>query len=71
MMGLCRDCKHRTKVRAPHQDDARLKACDRWRVGYAVDPDDVADNEVLVEDDEGWAMMMGPDFGCVLFEAKT
>jgi hypothetical protein len=27
-------------------------------------------NEVLVEDDEGWAMEMGREFGCVLHEAK-
>jgi hypothetical protein len=27
-------------------------------------------NEAWVEDDEGWGNVVGPDFGCVLFDRK-
>ena len=44
--------------------------CGRWHEGYYVAMEEVKPNEVLVEDDEGWGNVVGPDFGCVLFEAK-
>lgn len=44
--------------------------CSRWHRGYTIPSVEVGRNEVLVEDDEGWAMTMGPDFGCVLHEEK-
>jgi len=49
--------------------------CFRWhggngKDGYSTPLEDVADNEVIVETDEGWGALMGPKFGCVLWEAK-
>ena len=38
-------------------------------LGYGIDPDDVPPDGLLIEDDEGWAWFVGPDFGCVNFEA--
>lgn len=46
-------------------------SCARWHKGYGIDPRAIADNEVLVEDDEWWGMVMGPKFGCVLHEPLT
>lgn len=43
-------------------------SCTRWNTGYGYDVDEMPSNEVLVENDEGWAMVVGPDFGCVLWE---
>lgn len=42
--------------------------CGRWHQGYSVEMREVSSNEVLVEDDEGWGNIVGPEFGCVLFE---
>lgn len=42
--------------------------CTRWHEGYGVRMEDVALNEAWVENDEGWANVVGPDFGCVLHE---
>ena len=65
MTGLCQDCKY-------FDDDGRSMAgrgrCARWRTGYHIDPDNLRDNEVIVESYEGWVMSVGPEFGCVLWE---
>ena len=42
--------------------------CLKWKKGYGVGPSDLPPNEVLVENDEGWGMVCGPQFGCVLHE---
>lgn len=60
----CRTCKHFQ----PEDRQPPFGSCGRWHRGYRVELSEVAANEVLVEDDEGWAMIMGPDFGCVLHE---
>lgn len=44
--------------------------CTRWNFGYGIFPKDLAENEVLVENDEGWGMFSGPKFGCVLHQDK-
>jgi len=59
-MITCKECKHYI---------AGDKSCSRWNQGYGYDRDAMPSNEVLVENDEGWAMMCGPDFGCILGEA--
>lgn len=65
-MNLCKDCKHfgREKQWAPRG------YCNRWKIGYD-DPRTLALNEVQVEGDEGWGMSVGPEFGCVLWEAQS
>lgn len=62
----CGDCKHFI----PDTDRAPYGSCGRWNTGYGYDQTTMPLNEVLVEDDEGWGMAMGPDFGCVLWETK-
>lgn len=56
---LCRACRFWT---------AGSGDCARWRRGYGER--DLAPSDVVVEDDEGWAMITGPEFGCVLGEHK-
>ncbi len=63
---ICRNCKH-------FDLDDKYKngwgACRRWMYSYQHLPKLRAkSNEIQVEFDEGWGAMMGPDFGCVLFE---
>lgn len=68
---ICETCRHYV-LETPGWPDASgrgLGSCSRWRTGYGVRADEIADNEVLVENDEGWAMVMGPKFGCVLHES--
>lgn len=66
----CRTCKHYTQANRAAYDyrHKSLGSCSRWLMGYGVEPETVALNEVLVEDDEDWGAAMGPDFGCVLHE---
>lgn len=33
--------------------------------------DELAPDEVLVENDEGWGMSVGPKFGCVLGKSSA
>jgi hypothetical protein len=69
MSGRCKDCRF---YQYPHWDkkSSNFGSCARWHVGYHVEPEDVKANEAWVENDEGWGMMLGPDFGCVLFDSK-
>jgi hypothetical protein len=75
-MDRCSTCRHFAPGKdAPGRDSLRSTydligygSCGRWQQGYGYDQTKLPRNEVLVENDEGWAMMMGPDFGCVLHE---
>lgn len=72
-MGLCADCKFFVPtVREGHSGSTPLPVgfgrCERWHTGYGAI--EMTPNEVRVEDDEGWGMRMGPEFGCVLFQPK-
>lgn len=58
-MITCKECKYW---------NAGDGNCSRWNVGYHYDNTKMPSNEVHVEDDEGWGMVCGPDFGCVLGE---
>lgn len=62
----CSNCKHFV----PDSQRKPLGSCGRWNVGYGYDVAKMPYNEVLVENDEGWGMLMGPNFGCILFEPK-
>jgi hypothetical protein len=66
-LGTCKDCKFYN----PRNYQPLLGSCNRWLTGYHLELSAIKSNEVLVESDEGWCMLMGPDFGCVLFEPKT
>jgi hypothetical protein len=66
MMWCCKDCKHFV----PDSQRQPYGSCARWNVGYGYDTDSMPHNEVLVENDEGWGMLVGPNFGCVLFEPR-
>ena len=66
-MTLCKDCKH-FRQHIEHWLPPQRGACLRWLTGYGVNLNAISDNEVVVEDDEGWGMDVGPEFGCVLSE---
>lgn len=66
-MGLCKDCTH-FKVFTGWPHKAPFGSCARWHVTYR--DVELAPNECQVESDEGWGMIIGPEFGCVLWEAK-
>ncbi len=68
MTNTCKTCKH---FEWEEWNPKEYGSCKRWHKGYDQDRPKLASNEVIVEDDEGWGMMMGPDFGCVLHEAIT
>lgn len=73
-MERCATCKHfQPQERASHSGSTPIPlgigSCSRWHTGYGTI--ELASNEVRVEDDEGWGMMMGPYFGCVLHEPKS
>lgn len=65
-MRTCKTCKHWVVVIFPKWEG--YGHCDKWHADYGLTKEDVAKNEVVVESDEGWGAIMGPDFGCVLHE---
>lgn len=63
----CYECKYWDQ-----EESGKLKSCDnkKWRTGYSLTDEDVAEDEILVESDEGWAFYTGPKFGCIHGEEK-
>jgi len=71
-MNHCKDCKHFQRGSLPSLGpylDEGFGACDRWEIGYH--DADLKPNECQVEGDEGWGMIVGPEFGCVLWEGQA
>lgn len=66
-MGVCKDCRF---FQPDTSRRVQYGSCERWNVGYGYNVTKMPLNEVLVENDEGWGMLMGPEFGCVLWEAQ-
>lgn len=64
----CKTCKHWS---LDTSSPIGFGECSRWNYGYYVSLDKIASHEVIVENDEGWGAMIGPNFGCVLHEAKA
>lgn len=62
-MNTCDTCAFWTR------DDTGAGAGDcsspKWHRGYNHGPTDILPDGVWVEDDEGWAFMTGPKFGCI------
>jgi hypothetical protein len=69
-MNLCKDCKHFEPIEVQQFTKVPKGSghCGRWYEGYHVDA--MQPNEAWVENDEGWGNVVGPEFGCVLFETK-
>jgi hypothetical protein len=42
--------------------------CPKFDYGYSDNP--VEHDGVIIEDDEGWGIVTGPDFGCIHGEPK-
>lgn len=42
-----------------------------WIAGYDVRQEELPPDGVHVENDEGWAFRVGPDFGCIHFEKRA
>ncbi len=66
-MNRCETCTHFSSAAR----QAPYGSCGRWHRGYLTPVDTIGLDEVLVEDDEGWGMIVGPQFGCVLHEVHS
>jgi hypothetical protein len=78
-MPKCADCRWWQREQThegqppPYDTVARgLRECQSPHVlrGYGWNATDVPLDGALVEDDEGWGIVTGPNFGCVQWEAK-
>lgn len=64
-MNTCRDCRHwRPKVTDESQ------GCVSPKMDYGYGPKSHEPDHVHIENDEGWGMIPGPEFGCIHFEEK-
>lgn len=66
MKKICRNCKWWTKE--TNQLDIRTCTNPNFTFGYKKGYDDIASDEIVIENDEGWGCLMGGDFGCVHWE---
>jgi len=61
---VCRTCHW-------YRPDKRKKCvCPKMKYGYGHRPEDDKPDELIVEDDEGWGMIPGPEFSCVHHKLK-
>jgi len=67
-MGNCKDCKHWMWHLELPSESARTCSAPKMLKGY--DARSAPSDGARVENDERWGILTGPDFGCVLFEAK-
>jgi hypothetical protein len=51
-------------------DSCRICKCPKMFYGYRRRDGDQARDAVQIEDDEGWGMIPGPDFGCIHHKDK-
>jgi hypothetical protein len=51
-------------------EGANYRKCSSPKIVRGYGDVDVPDDGANVEDDEGWGIMTGPDFGCIHFESS-
>lgn len=71
-----RVCQHCRYWVSSNDFKGRLGNCHRWiggdgGGGYGWSADEIPDDGVVVETDEGWGAYTGKKFGCVLFKDKS
>jgi len=69
-MGMkCKECKYWEEG---YGYEGILKTCNQPKAkkGYRWNADDMPDDGLWLENDEGWAWFTGPEFGCINFESK-
>lgn len=76
----CRTCAFWTLELKPYSDGVGMRkarsagfgacASEKFVHGYGIEFENLALDSVPVEDDEGWAFVTGPLFGCVHWKAK-
>jgi hypothetical protein len=72
MIGWCRDCKWSVPNTAYRDAGSHMLdcECEKFVRGYWVKLDELPIDGMHVEDDEGWAFTVGPEFGCIHWEGK-
>lgn len=63
-MGKCKDCRH-------YQPECYGPDCECPKMIYGYgNSHTLQSDEVAIETDEGWGIIIGPEFGCIHFEEK-
>lgn len=66
-MGNCKDCKWWTGESVPGRSPRK---CNQPKAIFGYGDQNIPEDGLLIEDDEGWGWDVGPMFGCVNFESK-
>ncbi len=70
--GRCQNCRHvqhvKHVVRQGEHFDVLTCNHPKFLIGYGWSIKDMPNDGLLIEDDEGWAWCVGPNFGCIHFE---
>lgn len=64
---LCSDCVHSSPNTSDRDAGTFMLDCDckKFMRGYYLRNEELPHDGMHVEDDEGWAFTVGPNFGCV------
>jgi hypothetical protein len=69
----CKNCRHSTQdVEYTSWQESGYLVClqPKWIKGYDIKKAELPADGVHVENDEDWGFRVGPDFGCIHFEAR-
>jgi hypothetical protein len=61
---LCKTCKYFSSTDSSDASWGNC-ICPKFATGYNTNPTDLDKDQMLVEDDEGWSFIVGPEFGCI------
>jgi hypothetical protein len=67
-MNRCRTCKHFSPSMYPEEGGVGACNSPKIQMGYSVEFQEILPDGAIVEDDEGWGLVVAPDFGCVHHE---
>lgn len=74
MKKICENCKYYTYKKSDYKQDKYPMisecSCLKFEIGYSSNLEDIDNDGVLVEGDEGWGFMPNKKFGCIHFKKK-
>lgn len=72
MEKICRNCKFYTPnvPKTDRQQAFGTIRCESPKFKYGYGYEQIAKDEIVVENDEGWGANIGEEFGCIHFQLK-
>lgn len=70
--GYSCNCRHWGNIPSNYVSGEKVKSCKSPKMitGYMISPNDLCEDGIMVENDEGWSCFTGAKFGCINFVSQ-